>query len=158
MTFMVCQKTMIMSKQDSFLKQRIKPWKQGAVILALIILSQLVLYLFAAPESRLERLDYWIISASFLLFLAITNSIFSFNSESGTKYYGESVFTFMAVAITGGFTAYLFSGIALSEAGSFAWIYRVLTVIFVVFLTIVSLIRKIVELAKNQGNDKKHFK
>jgi hypothetical protein len=145
-----------MKNQDSLLKQKVKPWFQGVIALGLIVLSQTFFKLVSSPTTDLEKLDYWIIASSYLLFFTLLNSVFSFNSESASKYYAQSVFTFIAVAVLGGYSAYLFSGIALSDASSFSWIYRVLTVIFIVFLTIVNVIRKIVELAKNQNHDKRH--
>ncbi|MDX1684240.1 MAG: hypothetical protein R3275_03330 [Saprospiraceae bacterium] len=138
-----------MSRESIFTKN-ISPYYQGAVILGLILIGQIGIRITINPEDQFGRLDYWILASAFLLLFAVVASVFSFSAKNPMKYYGKSVTTFLAVAFLGGLAAYLFSGIALKEAGSFSWIYMVLTIIFVVFLTIVNLIRKIVEIAKKQ--------
>ena len=141
-----------MSDRSVFSKD-VSPYIQGVVVLGLIFIAQVGLKIAVNPQEEFGRLDYWIMASAFLLLFAVVSSVFSFAAQSPMKYYGQSVTSFLGVAFLGGISAYLFSGIPLNEAGSFSWIYTVLTVIFVVFLTIVNLMRKIVELAKEQ--DKK---
>ena len=136
--------------QTSIFNRNISPIIQGIMILGLIIGVQLIIRLLINPQDQFGRLDYWITSGAFLLFFAVVCSVFSFSSPNPMKYYGQAITSFLLVAILGGLSAYYFSDIALSEAGSFSWIYTVLAVIFVVFLTIVNLMRKIVEIAKKQ--------
>lgn len=142
-------KEQLMSNQSIFTK-RISPYIQGAVVMGLIFIGQVGIKIAINPQEAFGKLDYWILSCAFLLLYAVVASVFSFSAPSPIKYYGQSVTSFLGVAFLGGVSAYLFSGIPLDEAGSFTWIYTVLAVIFVVFLTIVNLMRKIVELAKKQ--------
>lgn len=138
-----------MSKQSIFERQ-ISPFIQGAAVILLMILTQSLLRLFVNPQDQFGKLDYWILSCALLLLFAVLSSVFSFSAPSAIKYYGQSVTSFLLVAIAGAGLAYFFSGIPFSEAGSFSWIYTVLSVIFIVFLTIVNLMRKIVEIANKQ--------
>ena len=136
--------------QTSIFNRSISPFIQAATILGLIIVVQLGIRLLLDPQDEFGKMDYWITSSAFLLFFAIVCSVFSFSSPKPMVYYGQAISSFLVVALIGGVTASFFSGISLGEAGSFSWIYTVLAVIFVVFLTIVNLIRKIVEIAKKQ--------
>ena len=67
-----------------------------------------------------------------------------------SKYWGRSIYSFMGLALGSGLTAYLFSSLTISEAGSYRWIYVVLTVGYLVFLSIVTFMRRIVEFAQKE--------
>ena len=56
----------------------------------------------------------------------------------------------MAVAAVGGLLAHYISGLSMDEAGHFRWLYICFTFTFLVFLSIVNLMRKIVDIAKRQ--------
>lgn len=120
------------------------------MVLGVMLLGHCIIKVGFNPQDDFDKLDYWILSCALLLLFAIVSSVFSFSSENAIKYYGQSVTSFLGVAILGAFSAFAFSGIALSDAGSFSWIYMVMSIIFIVFLTIVNLMRKIVEIAKKQ--------
>lgn len=92
----------------------------------------------------------WVSAASFLLFYAVFNSIFSLSAPNAAKYWSRSVFSFLGLAAANGFTAYLFSSLGIDEAGSYRWIYIVVTFGYLVFLSIVNFIKKIVEFAQKE--------
>lgn len=92
----------------------------------------------------------WVSAASFLLFYAVFNSIFSLSAPNAAKYWSRSVFSFLGLAVVNGFTAYLFSSLGIDEAGSYRWIYIVVTFGYLVFLSIVNFIKKIVEFAQKE--------
>lgn len=58
--------------------------------------------------------------------------------------------SFMAVAALSGGTAYLLSGIAINDAGSYRWIYIVVTIGFLVFMSIMGFMKRIVEFAQKE--------
>ncbi len=92
----------------------------------------------------------WMTTASFILFFAMFNSVFSLSAKNTTQYWGRSIYSFMGLAVLSGLMAYLFSSLSISEAGSYRWIYFVLTLGYLVFLSIVTFMRKIVEFAQRE--------
>ena len=57
---------------------------------------------------------------------------------------------FIALLVGGGFLAYLVSGVTIDEAGSFRWLYVVLTMGYLIFLAIVQSMKRIVDIAIQQ--------
>lgn len=92
----------------------------------------------------------WMTSAAFMLFFAMFNSVYSLSAKNMSKYWGRSIYSFMGLAVASGLTAYLFSALSINEAGSYRWIYIVLTIGYLVFLCIVTFMRKIVEFAQKE--------
>lgn len=92
----------------------------------------------------------WLTTASFILFFAMFNSVFSLSAQNTARYWGRSIYSFMGLAVLSGLMAYLFSAMPISEAGSYRWIYFVLTLGYLVFLSIVTFMRKIVEFAQRE--------
>ncbi len=92
----------------------------------------------------------WMTSASFILFFAMFNSVFSLSTKNVNRYWGRSMYSFMGLAILSGLTAYLFSSLSINEAGSYRWIYFVLTLGYLVFLSMMSFMRRIVEFAQRE--------
>ena len=92
----------------------------------------------------------WTIAASFTLLFAVMNSVLSLGASDQNKYWGNSIIAYMAVVVAGGFIAWLVSGQNIYEAKSFRWIYIVFTFGYLLFLSIVRLMRKIVQIAQDQ--------
>lgn len=92
----------------------------------------------------------WMTSATFILLFAMLNSVQSLTTKNMARYWGRSIYSFMGLAVVSGMTAYLFSSLSINEAGSYRWIYIVLTFGYLVFLSIVSFMRKIVEFAQKE--------
>jgi hypothetical protein len=139
---------------DSVFNKDINPYKQAGIVVAASIIISAVLKLVALSGLYVtELLTYWIIAAAFILFYAAFNSLLSLSSKDPNSYWGQSILGYAAVVILTGFAAYFFSGLSIYEAASMKWIYMVLTLVYIIFLTIVRLMRKIVEIAIKQ--DKK---
>lgn len=98
----------------------------------------------------LERLFAWSIGAAFMLFFAMMNSLLSLRATSFVKYWGASMYSYLALALCTSMAAWGFSGIALREAGSYRWIYIVVTVGFMVFLSMISFMKIIVRFAEKE--------
>ncbi len=92
----------------------------------------------------------WIVMTSFILFFAIANSILSLRTPNLNKYWAVSILTFIAFVAVSGLVATQLSGLSFDEAGSFRWIIMVLSFGYLVFLSIVRLIRQIVNYAVEQ--------
>ena len=94
----------------------------------------------------------WIITTSFVLFYAIFSSIFSLRSDQLNLYWRDAIFGFLGLCFLSIMASQLLSGIGMEEAGSFRWLYVVLAIGYLVFLVIVRLMRKIVEIAIRQDD------
>jgi hypothetical protein len=137
--------------QDSIFSRTFDPIYQalicfGAVVL--VILGGKLVNLIGIMD--VSNRFPWLTSASFILFFAMFNSVFSLSAKNMAKYWGRSIYSFMGLAAISGLTAYLFSSISISDAGSYRWIYFVLTLGYLVFLSMMTFMRKIVEFAQRE--------
>ncbi len=94
----------------------------------------------------------WIVMTSFILFFAIANSIMSLRAENLNKYWAWSIMSFIVLLACSGFVATMISGLSFDEAGSFRWLFMVLTFGYLVFLSIARFVRQIVEYAVRQDD------
>lgn len=92
----------------------------------------------------------WLNAASFMLFFAVLNSLYALTAKSVPHYWGLSMYSFMFVAGISGLQAYLFSGISIANAGSYMWIYVVVTFGYLVFLTLMTILKKVVAFAEKE--------
>lgn len=116
----------------------------GLVIILVSKLIQVVHLMEVPPRFP------WMTSATFILLFTMLNSVVSLSVKNMTQYWGRSIYSFMGLAVVSGLTAYLFSSLTINEAGSYRWIYFVLTFGYLVFLSIVTVMRKIVEFAQKE--------
>lgn len=92
----------------------------------------------------------WMTAGAFMLFFAMFNSIYALSTKNMMQYWARSIYSYMGLAVVSGLTAYLFSSLSINEAGSFRWIYVVLTIGYLVFLSIMTSVRRIVEFAMKE--------
>lgn len=95
----------------------------------------------------------WTVSASFLLFFALFNSLMSLMEKNTDYYWGKSILSFIALAVLGGLPAKWFSGLHINDAGSYRWLYIVLSVGYLVFLSVIGMVRRIIEFAQSEEWD-----
>lgn len=92
----------------------------------------------------------WTVAAAFTLLFGVINSVLSLGAKDQNKYWGSSILSYMGVLVVGGLIAWLFSGQSIHEAKSFRWIYIVFTFGYLLFLSVVRAMRKIVQIAQEQ--------
>ncbi|MFK7933403.1 MAG: hypothetical protein AB8G22_07825 [Saprospiraceae bacterium] len=136
---------------SDFYEKAYNPFLQAGIILAgmitVVILSKLVNstgLLDVGPKFA------WMSAASFMLFFAVFNSVFSLSSKNLNRYWGRSIMAFMGLAAVMAGAAYLFSGMTIDEAGSYRWIFFVVTFGYLVFLSIMGAMKNIVEFAQKE--------
>ncbi|MFN0016035.1 MAG: hypothetical protein ACKVU2_15940 [Saprospiraceae bacterium] len=135
----------------SFFERKIDPLKQALVFFGGAAVVMLVVFgLGRIGHPVGDRLFAWSVATSTLLLFAVFNSMMSLNADSSLKYWGRSVYCFIGLAFANGMAAWLFSGVTIGAAQSYRWIYIVITVGFLVFLTLVNLMRKIVSFAEKE--------
>jgi uncharacterized protein YacL len=136
---------------DSIFTKEIDPIKQVLIVLGLSIGFMIFSKLF--EEIGIFENDprtYWTLAATFILFFAIFNSLFSLTTQNMDRYWTRSMLSFVALAAISAGAAYLFSGIPMEEAGSYKWIYIVLTIGYLVFISIMGAMRNIVDFAQKE--------
>jgi len=92
----------------------------------------------------------WMSAAAFLLFFALINSLSSLSAEDLNKYWGRSMMAFGILAISSGLAAYGLSALSINDAGSYRWIFIVLTFGYLVFLSIIGLMKTVVDFAEKE--------
>jgi uncharacterized membrane protein len=97
--------------------------------------------------------SFWVVCGTGLLVYALFSSIISLTVESDmNNYWTRSTGTYAVVMGIGGCLAWLFSGLMISEAASFKWIFMVVTFGYLLFLSLMRFMRKVVFLAQQEDN------
>ncbi|MBT8234518.1 MAG: hypothetical protein HKO66_10450 [Saprospiraceae bacterium] len=135
----------IRTKSNSIYNKRISPVHQGLAALGLLIVTMVITKIVSG-----DSIVYWELAFAILMGYALFNAIFSISFVERGIYFRNSIIGFILLGIIGGFLASLFSGLSVDEAGSFRWLYVVFTFSYLVFISIVNAMRKIIELAKKQ--------
>lgn len=127
------------------------PLNQAILVfgVALVLLIGNWLVNLIAP-STIDRLFPWSIATAFMLFFALMNSLLSLRADSFAKYWQASMYSYMALALGTGLIAWGFSGIPIGEAGSYKWIYLVVSFGFLVFLSMINFVKIIVKYAERE--------
>lgn len=92
----------------------------------------------------------WVFASTFLLFYSIVNVVFSLSAEHTEKYWTQSIIGFVLTVGVLGVLAYLISGLGMNDAGSFKWIFIVVTISYLVFMSIARAMKSIVEFAQKE--------
>lgn len=120
----------------SFFSKYRSPYLQAAVGLGAMFIFMLL--------GKIAGMDFtfpWTTAGAVLLMFSVFNSINSFTTDSMLTYYRDSIFSFMGLVALGSGLAYLFSSVSINEAGTFRWIYFMITLSYFGFIGIVSFIR-----------------
>lgn len=132
-------------------EKEVSPFRQLFFVLGVALVFMTLSSLIPRPES-ISKVNNapWVIISGLILFYAVSNSVLSFAAVKRDTYWLYSLISFAILMIAGSILARLFSGISMDEAGTFRWIYFVFTFGYLVFLSIVNLIRFLVELAQKK--------
>lgn len=136
---------------NSFFKTEVDPLLQmGACLLGILVFSILLWIPVLIKLSNMESYHYWTVSASFALLYGVGNSVLSLGAIDQNRYWTRSILGYALVVAIGGCMAYLFSGLSIFEAKSYRWIYIVFTFGYLLFLSIVRIMRRIMEMVEKQ--------
>ena len=145
-----------MSETKTFLERRVSPIHQALVsfggIIIFVFLSKIMEWIGLLEGGFMTT---WVVCASFLMLFGMFNSLMYMSAEDLGKYWSRSIFSFAALAILSGLTGWAITGVSIGDAATFKWLYLVLTIGYLVFLSIVGFIRIIIDLAKK--NDTRDF-
>lgn len=137
--------------KESHFKKLDSPPMQAAVILAGAVLLMFFSWLLTVTNIfPADRLFPWSVAAAFMLLFALLNSLMSLRADSIYKYWAPSMYSYLGLALCTGLAAWMFSGIPLRDAGTYRWIYIVVTFGFLIFLSMVNFMKKIVQFAEKE--------
>ena len=144
-----------MEKQEtSFFEKSYNPILQGVVILGFAVLIMLLAKIIQwTGIAHISGQAFWIIAGTSILLFALSNSILSLSSKDMDNYWVRSIPTYAAVMIMSSSFAYLFSAMTMQEAGTFKWIFMVLTFGYLLFLSMMRFMRKIVDIAQEEDDN-----
>ncbi len=141
----------MINKDQSIFARNVSPFVQAGFVLCLILIFNLFGKLFSVlGVSMIKTGSPWLTFTAFLLFFALINSVLSISAPSQNKYWLYSIISYVLLGISGGLIAYLFSGLNMDEAGSYRWIIFVFTLCYIIFLSMVRTMKKIVTIAQKQ--------
>lgn len=145
---------MSLQKFDYFNKIQTGPYQAASVgILVLLIAGILKLLTITHAMESPDPILFWVIGGAGVLFFALMNSVVSLGATDMNKYWFYSTASYVALAASCALMAFVFSGVAINDAGSFRWIFTVLTFGYLLILSLMRFLRKIVQVA--QAEDKK---
>lgn len=132
-------------------KYFVPPKVQGLLSLSLFLV--LVLLNLALEQSQIiskQALNTWLFATSIIFFYIMMSSIFCFNASDRMIYYRNAIFTYVALVLIVCFISSIITGMKIQEAASHSWIVYVLSIVYLVFMVIIAMIRKIVDMALKQ--------
>jgi hypothetical protein len=137
----------------TFTDKYMNPIFQTFVVLGISLVAMIVFYaLKLAGMMDVDNRVFWVIGGATTLFYGLFNSVISLASVDMNVYWFRSTLSYAALMIASATLAFLFSGITITEAGSFKWIYMVLTFGYLLFLSIMRFMRKIVQIAQKEDD------
>lgn len=141
------------SNSPSLFERKLDPLIQAGVTLLLSCVVMLITYggVSQSEDGQMDKI--WLVSSSFVLIYVIFNSILSYGTDQVNRYVPRSVIGFVLLIVLSSVVAQMLSGIAIDDAGTYKWLFVVFTMCYMVFLVIVRMMRKIIDLAQEQ--DKK---
>lgn len=137
-------------QRESVFAKQIHPYKQLIVCLGLLVIIMSIIKACFSFDGGRSAAVFWEVAFAILMGYALFNSIFSLAYKERGSYFRDSIFSFLAIGAAGGLMAYWYSGLGIDEAGSFRWLYVVFGFSYLVFISIVNLMRKIIEIVKKQ--------
>lgn len=135
------------SHSDSLFNKQIQPIRQAIVAVGALVIIMPLSMVFIGDGNTIY---YWEIAFAILMCFSLFNAIFSIPFLKRTLYFRNSIFCYVGVATISGLLAFWFSGISLEQSGSFKWLYIVFTFSYLLIISIVNAMRKIIEIAKKQ--------
>lgn len=135
----------------SIFEQSFRPLYQALIALGgVILIGGIGKLISLSGAMEVSQRFPWMTAAALLLLFALFNSVFSVSTKNTMKYYGRSIYCFLGLAVTSGLVAWGLSSLTINEAGSYRWIFIVVTFGYLVFLCMMAFLRKIVEFAQRE--------
>jgi uncharacterized membrane protein len=138
---------------NSLFARAIHPLKLLGVVFIFFLVFVAVLYTLQSTDTIDPKpVRYWEAAFTSVMIFIIFSSALSFSYPNKTKYFMFAIISFLILMISTGILAAFISGqhIDVGGAGSFRWMYVMLTFSYLVLLAIVNSMFKILEFVKKQ--------
>jgi hypothetical protein len=141
-------------QNSTFFDRIYNPFLQGGAILTFVALIMILLKgLQISDNMDVSPYAFWVAIGTGMLVFALFNSIISLSIPSDMNaYWTRSTGTYIVLTVLGGSLAWFFSSMTIGEAGSFRWIFMVVTFGYLLFLSLMRFIKKVVFLAQQEDN------
>lgn len=126
------------------------PFIQALIIWILFLLSNGVVMILNANGFGAEERLPWTFAIAFLLLYMVYNAIIGLLSNKIKRYWLYSIYAFAALMFINSFCANRISGLPMDEAGTYRWLFFVFCPVYLFFIVMVSLIKKVVEIAERE--------
>jgi hypothetical protein len=137
--------------KDSIFEQAFNPVYQAVLSLAgVVVVSLVAMGVGASGIMEVPARFPWMAATAFLLCFALFNSVFALSTKNMLRYWSRSIYSFLGLALLAGGFAWLLSSLPINEAGSYRWILIVVTVGYIIFLAMMTTMRRIVEFAQRE--------
>ena len=141
------------NSNSSFMNRMSNPILQASIVLSGVLVFMLVTKILKWSGSVIVNNSiFWVIAGAAILFFALFNSVISLSVKDMNQYWTRSTASYTVLMVSSGCFAYLFSSMTMTEAGTFKWIFMVLTFGYLLFLSIMRFMRKIVQIAQQEDN------
>lgn len=144
---------MSQSNSDLFSRMKTPPFQAACVgVLILVCAGILKILILTHAMTDVNPILFWVIGGAGILFYSLMNSVISLAAGDMNRYWIFSTLSYVALAVSCAVMAYTFSGVAIDDAGSFRWIFTVLTFGYLLFLSLMRFLRKIVQVAQKEDD------
>jgi hypothetical protein len=141
------------NSDSTFMERMSNPIIQASIVLIGVLIFMLVTKILKWSGSIIVNNSiFWVIAGAAILFFALFNSVISLSVKDMNQYWTRSTASYTVLMVLSGCFAYLFSSMTMTEAGTFKWIFMVLTFGYLLFLSIMRFMRKIVQIAQQEDN------
>jgi hypothetical protein len=139
--------------QTTFIDKALNPIFQAIVVLSISITAMIVFFMLKSfGVMDVDNRVFWVIGGATTLFFGLFNSVISLGVPDMNVYWFRSTACYVVLMVASGCFAFLFSGLTITEAGSFKWIFMVLAFGYLLFLSIMRFMRKIVQIAQKEDD------
>ena len=135
---------------QTIFEQDISPYKQAAVAIGAALVFFILGGIFKSGGMGLPERFPWMSAGAAIMLFAIFNSVLSLSAKNSIQYWSQSITSYFMVLIISGLIAWAVSGQSINEAGSFRWIFGVLTFVYLVFISMTNAMKKIVSFAQRE--------
>jgi hypothetical protein len=136
---------------QSVFEKEISPFIQLAVILGTVLLFQFLMFAInSGSKSTFNLRTFYTIPLALTLVYAVFNSVLSISAKNQNLYWGKSIFCYGILCVVGYSMAYFLSGLGIDEAGAYRWMISVFSFGYLLFLTLISVMKRIVLMAQKQ--------
>lgn len=138
-------------------------YSRPMVIASLCSILTTVIFVFfkiyeLLKSQKIEVEQYVIIACAIILFYIILNIVSGFKVDDLMQFYKESIYSFIGLVGVSLLLIYLFVNHSIFSNQDHKWLIKLLAIIYIVLLTILSSVKKIVGIAISQENKMRNEK